>query len=118
MPSASFVDGHHRDWLLHAGQGEALKDALSDLPSACRGDRTSPSRQLGLPHGEEQVAAAQGLQFQAIRNIEKDFIGSRFAFVRRAHYPATQHHDLRPGLRRMDPGEDYPASAVPTQSRS
>ena len=80
---------------LQTGDGQSLDDSAGDFVSSCRCDDASATAQLGFFQGEQEIAAAEGLEIQAVGFIQENLVRSGFPLLGRPHGTAAQDDNFR-----------------------
>ena len=80
---------------LQTGDGQSLDDSAGDFVSSCRRDDASATTQLGFFEGEQEIAAAEGLEIQAVGFIQQNLVRPGFPLVGRPHGTAAQDDNFR-----------------------
>lgn len=80
---------------LQTGDGQSLDDSAGDFVSSCRRDDASATAQLGFFEGDQEIAAAEGLEIQAVGFIQQNLVRPGFPLVGRLHGTAAQDDNFR-----------------------
>jgi hypothetical protein len=66
-----------------------------DFVSSCRRDNASATAQLGFFKGEQEIAAAEGLEIQTVGFIQQNLVRSGFPLLGRPHGATAQDDNFR-----------------------